>query len=246
MLIDSDYLQDRKNKATLVKNILDEVILDACCRENCFLITNFINIFSFDLIADGAHPKPYYITQKTEKNGMLAGFILEQSNSSEKSKTHGFEYRDITTPYNMVGESLVEPKALHNKDNLVTSDLDIVLIARMSFCKNSDIYFEHDMGYICQDDMQTFNFINKEFKQKLLAENNQKIQHNIIQHGALNCCPTVKLADLNFPMCVYSPQKNKHYIGEKETFKQNMLSFLNLCHSIRELGYILRMHENWI
>jgi hypothetical protein len=245
--MDSDYLQQRKNNATLVRNILDEVILDICHNENCFLVANFINIFSFDLIAAGARPKPYYITQKTEKDGKLVGFILEQSsNNSEKNKHHDFEYCIITRPSDIDNQLSTEEKVLHNKNNPVTSDLDVVLIARMPSYKNSAIYFDRKMGYICQSDAQILNAINKKFKQKLLILNNQKIRHNIIQHGALNCCPSIKLEDLNFPMCVYTPKKIKYFIGEKKSFDQNMLSFLNLCRFLGKLGYVLRVHENWI
>jgi hypothetical protein len=223
------------------------VILDICYNENCFLVANFINIFSFDLIAEGARPKPYYITQKTEKDGKLAGFILEQNNNNnEKNKPYGFEYCIITTSSNIDNKLSVEERVLHNKNNPVTSDLDVVLIARVPPHENSVIYFDHKMGYICQSDMQTLNAINKKYKEKLLLLNKQKTQHNIVQHGALNCCPFIKLEDLNFPMCVYTPKKIKYFIGEKKLFDQNMLSFLSLCRFLRKLGYVLRVHENWI
>lgn len=205
-----------------------------------------MNIFSLDLILEGGYPKPYYITQKTEKSGVWSGFITQNLNfKTSKNMPEGFAYRKITLTQG--NGCAINNNVLYYKNSIVTSDLDIVFVARAKndFPKKQNIYFEQEMGYICSDDLLTLRSLNVNFRKKLFLKSQQKIYQNIVRHGALNCCPFTKLADLNFPMCVYMPNKIKYYFGNKIKKANNIDIFRNLYKYIRFLGYECYIPEIW-
>ena len=177
---------------------------------------------------------------------MWSGFITQNLNFNEnKIIPRDFAYRKITLAQS--DGSTINNKVLYYKNSIVTSDLDVVFIARANNYspKKQNIYFEQEMGYICNDDLLTLRSLNLNFREKLLLKSDQKICQNIVRHGALNCCPFTKLEDLNFPMCVYTPNRVKYYFGNKIKKENNIEFFRNLCKHIQFLGYKCYIPDIW-
>lgn len=239
-------LQSRFDQVTSIKSVLDEVIFDVCEGENCYLLVNTVNELCFDLILHGALPKPYYVSQKTKKNGIDAGLILESMNDGCSDLKENFQYLSVTS-LDISSFIRSKEKVLCYKGVPITADIDIVGIAKPSNSQNFCICFEKEMGYFDASDRKIIERINNNFIERAFSKFHRKICFNIIQHGPLNCCPSIKIHDLNFPISVYGPKKYKKVLGmcESET-KDNMRLFLEYNDTLQKHGYSMLLPSSWI
>ncbi len=258
-MLEETLLKLRYKRINEISNILQETLTEISQKQNHIIICNYMNKMALDLICDGAIPKKHFITLKTEKDGILGGYILLPCNSCLSSKIIKYlidgeevsflkKCNFIKVEYfNKVKRSYIHAFT-NQQGQFITSDLDIIMI-----CAKGKIALElmatiYNMGNILKYEYDIIKIINETFTNKL-TENGLYSFYNIIpliSHGPFNRYHKTNLEDINFPITIYHPDKGEFSLGLETNREKSIIEFLEMCNSFDLSGYKCQIHCNWM
>lgn len=245
------FLRLRENLSSKMSILLDKCLLNAANKLGQVLIVREINPCSLAQMCWGATAKSYDIRYKTQSSGLLAGFILPAKDNNTLSQPIMIDvgnkkyvainfqnpklrlFNEHDTAINDAVYALVD----ENK-RYITSDLDMFMVLSKDYPGES--FFDKNLGYINNMELETINFINNMFLSMLNSSdfNKQDSKMSLVTHGSANLFPGAKKDHIKFPLMVYFPTY------EKTTIK-NLKDFTVLLDNLKINSYKLSLNLNW-
>jgi hypothetical protein len=245
------FLKLRENLSSKISILLDKCLLNAANKLGQVLIVREINPCSLAQMCWGATTKSYDISYKTQSSGLLAGFILPPKDDNTLNKPIVIDVGN--KKYAVI--NFQNPKlrlfseddialddavyALVDEDNrYITSDLDLFMVLSKDYPGES--FFDKNLGYINNIELETINFINNMFLSLLNGSdlNKRYSKMSLVTHGSANLFPGSKKEHVKFPLMIYFPTH------EKTTIK-NLEDFTVLLNNLKSNSYKLSVNPNW-
>lgn len=236
-MLENEFFAFRSEIIKKMEFLLDDAILQVSSSLNAIIVTKEINSYSLYCLFQGSEPKPYYITQRTEKEGIAAGFILE---TEQAIPLHiNFNDKKYYINQNQFKKTLdIEnvTKALMLNGKYVTSDLDIAMILHSS--NTEEPFFDKELGYVNGFEINIINQINKTFKENVVKEFafHKSTELKIVTHGSFNLYPKSNMNFISPNLDIYYSNKDK----KKLTTKEQIQEFLKVLHSKK-----YKLNKNW-
>lgn len=263
----SEFLQDRVREKILssryslinrTRDILDNTLMRVSREEDLVIVCNVMNEMSLDLLYNGAEPKSHLVSYRSEKDGVLGGYIIHQDYMRNPSKIirlmaakEEFVFYDqgndivIVNKYNSHTSYL---KAItNNNGDFLTSDLDVLAIGSKASMDKTPVELSYGMGSVLKYEMHFINKINNVFSSYVKKDNPVLARDHIpiIRHGPFNRYAKSKLEDIYFPIVVYHPIKGKFFLGSEVRREEATQELLKLMHTLNNDGYNVDIHPNW-
>lgn len=257
-LLEKLVIETRNKKIELTNSILDNILTQISVQKKYIIISNCINKMSLDLIYDGAMPKEHFITLRTEKEGILGGYILISNKPNVPSKIINNKIGNTEIFYKFSNGIQIETDYNNNYNYLqayinpfteqfITSDLDILMICGKGDLSMDRVDHFYGMGDILKYEYDVCLLINQSFTESLRKLNSflPPSLISLISHGPFNRYSKSKLEDIYFPLTIYHPIIGKFNLGSEEKRKESIKEFFNICFLFQEQGYKIDIHRNW-
>lgn len=255
------YLTKRDNEIAITRQLIDNVMLSAAQNFNCIILVNPTNKYAYSQIYNGANTKSADITVKTEKDGLLAGYLIE-FDSNRNSKPAGFNDRNginqLFVLNKVTGDVGIMPasKAITEHDSnvvmvkcdedgrFITSDIDILMIISDSKKDRSITPEDKGFGNLLSYEYEVIEYINKTFNAELKSiKQDFEMQYGpIIKHGPINRFHKTQKSFIHFPAIIYHANGSKSIIKDDDDSYISFANFLSDCYSS---GYMIELPAKW-
>lgn len=249
-----------KKKIKAVDLLVKEALRYASEKHNLIVICNPINQNAYPLLYDGAITKGHDINAKTEKEGLLKGFILvsgtEYSEKEIFTKSAVLKIRQQDYHVSASGElRCIRDDNINNlvqvlcdkEGNFVTSDLDVLmLISKGKKINRNSIEASH-MGCILDYEYDFSNSLNEYFYSRIIMLNKVLSPRalRLMQHGPFNRFNGTKRSHIHFPLLIQQPNLSSYIIGSEANRDHSMIEFVKLLTIFQDQGYNPEPHVNW-
>lgn len=255
-LTSQNVLKYRHELVLKLYDILDSAILYVTNQYNLVFITNVFNPFALDIMLNGEVPKLHLIKETTEKAGVLSGYIVVPPCDTKdcrpieiyaNNKKYYYDRRSL----NLIDKNLIEKQHVsfgltNEKQNFITSDLDVLSIYTLEDYNFSYLSSDFGMGDIVQYAYTAACAINAILKKRFKTLNKQTQNANIITHGPLNRYHKATTRDINFPVSIYHPRDGKFILGSCTNRTNSFEELLKYFQYLKRNKWKSYIPKNWM